>query len=234
MDVTYPVFFPFSDGDTLDGDDVLSLFYDPAAPSASLFVLSGNLDVTNFDSSFRLEHSQIQRGASVDAWAVAGTANLDYRRAMFGGRNVQVGEENLFDLAEGEKSYSIPGGSKTFYLPVQSAILLAWTIYWNHQAPDSVANPLTQIFLSIDGEPVMDCVRQAGESFSSGVEQIFNYSTNYGFQKARVYHGHYVTPFTAYMDPGFHTASLRITTDSNVIFSRVHARNMCVWRMNVP
>lgn len=226
-DITYPGFFPFTGTDALNGSNFYDLFFDPAAPTASLSVINGNLGAANFATSFELEDIHTQPGSIVNAFAASGNANLDWRAGLFGGVtfNAGTGEANQISLLTDNARYYIPGANRTFYLPVDSHVLVMWTVYWNAQIVDS--NRLSRVYFHVDGVVQQETGRNIAHTADSTTE-IDNFAVNNGYLKARAYSGHHITTFGAPMTEGWHTVGLGIIAEPQALVTRTHACDIVV------
>lgn len=223
MDITYPGTFPFVGTDTTVSP--YPLF--KATPPASLSVLNGWLDGNNFASSFALEDVHTQPGSIVNAWQASGNSNLDYRPSVFGGYEFDTtsGDSFRMPFLPGESKFYIPGANNTFYLPVESYVAFFWTVYWNAQTV--ATGQLSYVYFVLNDEIQPGDARFVGQT-AAATTAVNNLETNQGYKKARTYHGHYVTPSSAKLAAGWHSAGLAVLADKDVLMTRIHACDIAV------
>lgn len=145
---------------------------------------------------------------------------------------------------------SIPGASKSFFMPWRGYALLTWQVCWGSDAarfgptpttqneidPDEFDEPNTAIRLFVDNAEhnKWSLTRETREAmfahdvrpdeYDAGAEQDFTHKLR-DRAKSRYWCGHaWVGPLTK----GFHTASLRVVASKYVRQTRVRARNMKV------
>lgn len=228
--LTYPGYYPLTG--TASGAQLHDLFYDPSSPNASLAMLNGRLDGGNFTTTFELEQLHTQRGSVVTAFGSSANANIDYRAQVFGGFEFGATDPFEFPTLAGEQKFYIPGGNVTAFFPYETTILLVmFTVYWNAHTPD--ADNMSSIFLHVDGTVVQDMARNVSNTAPLTGTEVDNYSTNYGYKKARAFHGHFVSPATSplganLLSGGWHTVGLGIMADPGVKMTRIHARDIVV------
>lgn len=221
----------FTAGTTTDAGGYTQALYSPTVNS--LEYVNGNLDMTNVPAATRVSKEMIQRGALSGSGGVSGTANLDYFRDWWiNVANSTLGESGAGVLPSNDgdqcKSTSnpsnrdyyipIPGASVQFHCPYTSDAVFTWSIMWGHDATSNVAN--TYIRLFVDGSPVNEQVRMAGQTFYSSP------SLPLMLQRGRYWHGHHAVEGLA---AGHHSVSLRIFMDptgSVINQCRVWSRSM--------
>ena len=209
----------------------------------------------NIDASQKVGFNYIQRGALTGGATVAGTANLDYfsgdtlNRTTYGTLGAQGVGSGFFDRVGGDPSSEperylpIPGASVQFYLPFRARVLFTWSVTWCNDGVRTGAvsqeiwpDGRTDIALFIDGKS--DIVTDFDLSVSP-----FNRDVQYGVlatggtgnqqelmdrYKSRTYSGHCFTDGEQIpvLEPGYHSASLRLSQSTNVKQGRVRARSM--------
>lgn len=231
-DITYPAFFPFADADTATGSQIVDLLYDPASPAASLSVLNGTLTFANLAGSFALEEIHTQRASSVEAIRASANANLDYRPQVFGGFTFDqggAGEQYQIPLLTGQKKTYIPGANVThFYHWPNTTVVAMWSVMWNAHIGDT---SLSKVYFHIDGTIQQPDARNVSSTFNNALPSattVDNYRENFGYRKARTFHGHYVSPNDSAVAGGWHTIGLGVVADPDVIMTRIHARDIVV------
>ena len=205
-DLTFPVEFPVSNGDTIVADDLNNFFYSPVNPDESLGIINGLLDFDNLDPSLEVTYSMTQRGSHVDMCGSSGTANLDYKGAKW------------FQDVE---PIPLPGGCRSYYCKWEEAqCLVMWTVFAQniHDSDDETAS----IKLTLDGDDVDAESRLItyevfdDSSFPPSAQPVFAY------KKARVWSGHAVLE----IEKGWHDIGLLLTgiTGGDTITAvRIHA-----------
>jgi len=231
-DITFPGSFPFSDGNTLSGPDTYELFYNVLNPNQSLGEINGRLTEVNLAASFDLEDIHTQRGSIVDGWSSAGTANLDWKKSLFGNRAITLNNEILFSLNAVDPTFFIPGLNRTFYLPRASYLLVYWCVHMSTASSDLAAsNDVAQVYLHLDGTTIPDSVRCIPFSSAAwgGVAQYAAWQT---FAKGRTWCGHLMSPSGSSVAAGWHTIGLKLIADSDPLMTRIHACHIIVTRWN--
>lgn len=227
MDITYPLTFPYAGTDTAAGEGDLSLLVNsPSQPSASWSVLNGFLDGDNMTSTYDLEYRHTQRGSIAHGWSASGNANLDFRHQVFGGFVVDTGIYHYRAPAlDDDAKVFIPGANKTFYLPVESHVLVTWTVTWNTHVSQE---KLSKVYFHVDGTIQVGDSRNVGTTSDPSGAQMDSYKANFGYLKGRSYHGHYATEGATPMAAGWHTVGLGLVADPEVPVTRVHACDIVV------
>lgn len=197
----YPVYFPFSTGNTIDADQVFTLLYDDVDVDQSLSVINGLLGPLLID--FNVGHEYTQRGSHVDAEGSAGTAALDYsHRHVFPG--VFTADPDAFAPTTPEPGRPIPGANRTFYCKWAAAVRVKWTVYWTARNAEN-NDYKTRVYLVVDGAYEPAEMRQIGTTTYG--------STTYevrGYRRARIWTGHIWLSLAA----GWHTVGAWILADS--------------------
>ncbi len=226
MDITWPAGFPYTGTDT--NESLFTLFYDVGGPDSSLAVVNGYIEDDNFASTFELEDIHTQRGSIVNAWSSSGNSNLDYIARVFGGYDfdTEAGDQFRMPALPGESKIYIPGANRTFYLPVDSYIIVFWTVYWNTQSVPGT-DVFSKVYFVVDNTLQQDNARNVGVT-TGATSAITNLETNRGYAKARTFHGHYVTPNGSELSQGWHTVGLAVLSEPDVVMTRIHSCDIVV------
>ena len=210
----------------------------------------------NIPSDQKVGFNYIQRGALTGGATVAGTANLDYfsgdtldRGASYGTLGLQGVGSGFFDhvgedpSSEPERYLPIPGAAVQFYLPFRARVLFTWSVTWCN---DGVRTGAVSQELWPDGRTDIALFIDGKSDFITGFDlsaSPFNRDVKYGVlatagdgnqqelmdrYKSRTYSGHCFTDGEQIpvLEPGYHSASLRLSQSTNIKQGRVRARSM--------
>ncbi len=229
--------YTFTDGEANISDELFDLF---AGQNGDYFtVINGDLDGDNFINLPDIDYKNIQHNAFSGGGQVAGTASLDFFAGGVGTpkgsgwfRGANVSNEGRY--------LPVPGASIQFYLPYEAYVLITWTVTWVNDSDDDTQTSNMCFF--INGETVgadkgpleTAFARRVGRTMYGGTDASINTAnwesaTEASLQdryKARTWSGHYFTPGTAPLSPGWHTASIRVCAHPAVKQTRVRARSM--------
>jgi hypothetical protein len=199
--------YPYSDGDELSVSLYDTLLWDTDSPNTSLLIVNGLLDEDNFASSFSLAHELFQRGAQVEVFGAAGTANLDYKYYWFGDYDYVTAVDQDTDPIQ-----PIPGGNVTVNCKwAVAGVLVMFTVMWKND--NAFSNDVgSSIVFMVDGaytEPMRREMRNVAVSFADPAE----------YQRGRVWCGHVTLPLTR----GVHTIGLGLLADKDIQQTRIHA-----------
>ena len=212
-------------------------------------------NIYNATANDTYDYNVLQKGSLSSGGGIGGTANLDFFSGGSGTVgaatwNLPLGSgfyrsSNALEIAE--RYMPIPGGAIQFYLPYKARVLIFWSVTFtndnnlpttaatNTDASDTPDNKWSQINFFIDGSPTGPDVEKSAHASrvcygAMGDEVNATYTRAYltdphlqDRYKARTWSGHY---FADELDVGYHSASLRVCSSSDVKQTRVRARSI--------
>lgn len=228
--------YTFTDGEAGISDELFDLF---SGQDGDYFtVINGDLNGDNFVALPDIDYKNIQHNAFSGGGQVAGTAHLDF---FSGGSGTPKGS-GFFrgaSLTSEDRYLPVPGASIQFYLPYEAYVLITWTVTWTNDNNDD--DKSSNMCFFIDGETVggQDALNTAfarrvrrtmfgGSNADEGGSNWKSVSarTLQDRYKSRTWSGHYFTPGSDPLAPGWHTASIRVCANGSVKQTRVRARSM--------
>lgn len=237
MDITLPN-LPIFGSTRLDGQDIYSMFYNPALPAESLSVLYGNIDSDNLISTANLDRSNTQRGSICEAWVSAGTANLDYPAAAFAPNVDTTTLDMSWSVLTNLSRFNpqpIPGLNRTIPILRESIILAYWSVtFSNAWAAPFGSDGYCGVVFTIDDVVQGDTARIGGimaDVDVSGTRQDAYHDWKM-HKKIRVYSGHYQTPSSDVITPGWVSCGLSLILSNITKMVRIHACHLVVVRLN--
>lgn len=232
-------FTPFVDGVALSADTVYTYLHDNTRED-SLSVVNGGLGAENLDIS-GLDYTFIQKGATSSAGTIAGTRNLDY----FGGSRNKIQSDfrgiSVVETEAPERYVAIPGAAIQFRLDYPSYVLVTWHVHWSNDSQASEDKDFpdggSHIRLFVNGKPAdggydsaaltdSPQIRAVGQTCwpsSSSLSAALDNKLLRDRYKSRYWSGHI---WLDQRNKGWHSVSLRVCSNTDVIQTRVRARSM--------
>lgn len=226
IDLTTQPFFPYTDGQVPEAEDVNTLVYSPAVTPNSLEVINGRLTRANFDNTvFPLDRELVRKGHLSYGRHVGSTANLDVPAFLFGGLSggTQLKNDDLFDVE------ALPVLAVRFYIPEGGAtyVRLYWELGFLHDVgyDGLIVDADLDLFyararLFLDGQacrPITRDVRGARTILRNNGTTIIGGVAN-GHPDTRWWTGSLILDSTSatalgvggFLQEGWHTAEIRL------------------------